>query len=704
MSARELRASRQDLRNTASYQEAHDFYAAIRRPGTGQISDLVDVHASADGKEAVFAGFIVDDLDGSTPTRICHIDLDSGQTRVLTFGPHNDRLPKFSPDGQHIAFLSDRHKAGDFQLYLLNPVTGPVRSMTHVDGWIEYLHWSPDGSRILLGVAGHGADLAGGQGAIASKAAKDGTPSWMPTVEAGDESYRWRRVWVFDLATRDVRQVGSSDRNVWEAVWCGNTALTAVVSPGPGEGLWYTARLALLNIGNDDWRDIYTPKDQLGWPAASPTGRTLAVVEAICSDRWLVAGDLRLIDTGSGEVRSPDTQGVDITYCEWRSERHLLVAGHRGFDTVVALYDTESGGFTEIWASGDISTPGRYATVSGFGDTGDCVLVGESFQRSPEIATLRSGHYRVSKSFDLGYDAQAAGIATVERVSWNAPDGLEIQGWLLRPQGQGPHPLVMNIHGGPVWQWHPLWLGRSRYAPFCLLVRHGYAVFFPNPRGSSGRGQDFARRVVGDMGGADTYDYLSGLDHLVQQGIADPNRLGVTGVSYGGFMTCWLITQDSRFAAAVPISPMTNHVTEHLLSNIPHFVKLFLNDSIDNLGGRYFQYSPVLHAHKARTPTLTICGALDRCTPPEEALQFHHALLESEVTSVLALYPEEGHGIHNLPAAIDFAARLIDWFQDLMPASFRKTPALPPESRAPADRTEYCSSTPGCWEPPADCG
>lgn len=668
MNTHELRLARKDIRNTASYEEAHAFYAAIRQPGTGQISDAAEVHASADGREVVFTGSIVNELHGSPPTRICHIDLGSRQTRVLTDGPHTDRLPKFSPDGQQVAFLSDRHKSGDFQLYLLNPRTAEATPTPHVDGWVEYLHWSPDGRRILLGVAGHGADLAGGQGAMAGKDADNELPSWMPTVEPGDESHRWRRAWVYELTTNHVRQVGSSNCNVWEAVWCGNSALTAVVSPGPGEGLWYSARMGLLDIAGGRWQDVYKPQDQLGWPAASPAGKYVAVVEALCSDRWLVAGDLRLIETGSGTVRPLDTRGVDVTYTEWRSERHLLIAGHRGFDTVVGLCDVESERFAELWASRDISMPGRYATLSGFGNAGDCVVLGESFQHSPEIATIRSGEYRAIKSFDLGYADQAAAIAAVECVNWKAPDGLEIQGWLLRPRGPAPHPLVMNIHGGPVWQWHPLWLGRSRYAPFCLLVQHGYAVFLPNPRGSSGRGQDFARRVVGAMGGADADDFLSGLDHLVQQGIADPVRLGVTGVSYGGFMTCWLITQDSRFAAAVPISPVTNHVTEHLISNIPHFVKLFLNDTLNNLGGRYFQYSPVLHAHKARTPTLSICGALDRCTPPEEAVQFHKALLENDVTSVLALYPEEGHGIHNLPAAIDFAARMIDWFEHFMPS------------------------------------
>jgi dipeptidyl aminopeptidase/acylaminoacyl peptidase len=192
-----------------------------------------------------------------------------------------------------------------------------------------------------------------------------------------------------------------------------------------------------------------------------------------------------------------------------------------------------------------------------------------------------------------------------------SPDGLEIQGWLLRPGGKGPHPLVMSVHGGPVWHWRPAWLGRSG-VPFLMLVKRGYAVFLPNPRGSAGRGQDFIRPVLGEMGGADTYDYLSGLDHLVKQGIADPQRLGVTGGSYGGCMSSWLITQDARFAAAVPVAPVTNQVTEHLVSNIPHFVALFLADTYTNPGGKYFQRSPIMHAHKVKTPTLSICGALAR--------------------------------------------------------------------------------------------
>jgi dipeptidyl aminopeptidase/acylaminoacyl peptidase len=663
----EAEAMPKDIRETALYREAEALYKTLRQPGTGQISDAIEANVSADGKHAVFAGTVIDKLEGAPPTRICQVNLKSGDTRVLTFGSNTDRLPKYSPDGRQVAFLSDRHKVGDFQLYLLDPVSGAARPTPPVEGWVEYLHWSPDGRRILLGVAGHGADVSGGQGAVTSKQAAEVVPSWIPAVETGDESYRWRRAWVYELATDRVRQVSAADRNIWEVVWCGNEALAAVVSPGPGEGLWYTARLHIVEIDTGKSREVYTPQDQLGWPATSPSGTHLAIIEALCSDRWIVAGDLRLIETTSGKVQRVDTRGVDITYTEWRSDRQVLLAGHRGFETVVGLCDAVSGTFAEVWGSWEMTTGGRYITVSGFNETGDCVLVGESFLRAPEIAVIRQGEYQTVKSFDLGYTEQIKPIGAVERVSWKAPDGLEIQGWLLRPKRKGPHPLVMNVHGGPVWHWRPMWLGRWNMLVL-MLVKRGYAVFFPNPRGGTGRGQEFIRHVLGEMGGADTYDYLSGLDHLVEQGIADPKRLGVTGGSYGGFMTSWLISQDARFAAAVPVAPVTNYVTAHLISNIPHFVALFLADTYTNPGGKYFQRSPVMHAQKVKTPTLNICGALDRCTPPEEAVQFHNALLENDVKSVLVTYPEEGHGVRKFPAAIDYAARVVAWFEEHMAA------------------------------------
>jgi len=651
-----------DIRETPIYRETEALYRAFRRPGSGLIADAAEI--SAHGGRAAFTGTLIDSGNEAI-SRICLTDLTTGDTRVLTFGPNTDRAPQLSPDGRRIAFLSDRRKAGDFQLYLLDVDSGECRVAPAVEGWVEYLHWSPNGRRILLSVAGHGADLSGAQGAATSKTAAQDLPAWLPTVDTGEESYRWRRAWVYDLEENRVSQFSPANCNVWEAAWCGNEAIAAIVSPGPSEGLWYTARLAIIQTEGGASRDVYGPQDhnQLGWPSGSPSGRHIAVVEALCSDRWIVAGDLRLIDTRTGEVRKVATGGIDVTHTEFRSDRHLLLAGHRGFETVVALHDVQSAELKEVWQSEEVTTGGFYTVIAGFGEPGDCALVGEGFKRAPEIAVIRRGRYEAIKSFDPGAEEALSALASVETVKWRAPDGLEIQGLLLKPAGRGPHPVILNVHGGPVWHFRPYWMGRRSIGSL-LLLRRGFALFLPNPRGSTGRGQDFVRPVMGDMGGADTYDYLSGLDHLAERGLADPARLGVTGGSYGGYMTAWLITQDPRFKAAVAVSPVTNQVTEHLISNIGYFVALFLEDTYTNPGGKYFERSPIMHAHKTKTPTLSTCGVLDRCTPPEEAVQFHNALLENGVKSVLVTYPQEGHGVRKWPATVDYAARMVAWFEE----------------------------------------
>jgi dipeptidyl aminopeptidase/acylaminoacyl peptidase len=297
---------------------------------------------------------------------------------------------------------------------------------------------------------------------------------------------------------------------------------------------------------------------------------------------------------------------------------------------------------------------------------GGCIAIGEGYDVAPELASVRDGGYKVIMSLDARPGGARASRPTVEPVFWKARDGLDMQGWLVRPEGPGPFPLVMDIHGGPVWTCRNRWQGRLRGTQ--VLVDHGVAVFYPNPRGSGGRGIDFARLVAGDMGGEDTYDYLTGVDALVASGVADPRRLGVTGISYGGFMSAWLITQDPRFAAAVPISCVSNWYSQHRTSQIPYFDELFLNGSASEPGGRFFERSPVMQASRVRTPTLQLTGALDQNTPPTQALEFHRSLLEHGVRSVLVTYPTAGHGIRGFPEVIDATARYVGWFLEHLAA------------------------------------
>jgi dipeptidyl aminopeptidase/acylaminoacyl peptidase len=661
-----------DLRATPQYAEVRDYFIGLNAVGSGKVVDAADITLSPDGGLVAFTGTVHADIALAPHTRVCLARVANGQVWQIESVRGSDRLPRWSPDGQRLAFLSDREQSGNFQLYLTDAGgRGAVKPIARVEGTIEYIEWSPDGRRLLAGVAGFGADMAGCQGgATTVRKESDGAlPAWIPSVDTGDADNLWRSVWIFDIAGGTAAQIRTAGLNHWEATWVGNDRIVAVTSESHSEGSWYQAQMTHLDLAGSVVRTLYTPADQIGVPTASPSGRTVAVIEAVCSDRLIVAGGVLLIDPVSGSVRRQDTHGVDVSYIGWRDEWHLVYAGVRGFETVAGEIDVGSGEAREHWKSLE-RTLGNWYPGFWPAPRGGLVAVAEAFEVAPEIVLIRDGEYKVLVSLDEREErSRSLPPAKVRPVSWRARDGLEIQGWLVSPDRPGPLPLVMDVHGGPIWCCRNRWQGRLRGAK--LFVEHGCAVFYPNPRGSSGRGPDFARLVKGDMGGEDTYDYLTGVDELVKTGVADPARLGVTGISYGGFISAWLITQDPRFAAAVPISCVSNFYSQHRTSQIPYFDELFLNASASEPGGKFFERSPVMHAARVRTPTLQLTGALDQNTPPTQALEFHRSLLENGVRSVLVTYPTAGHGIRSFPEVIDATTRYVSWLVD----HFQRAPA-----------------------------
>ena len=650
----------QDIRNTDRYKEVEDFFRAIHAPGENAVTDAAEACVDPSGKHVAITGTIFNDLASAPVTRICIVDRQSGSTRQLPCPANSDRLPRWSPDGSQLAFLSDRKEAGNNQLYVApgdnldEPLSTPA-----VDGFVEYLHWSPDGSKILLGVAGFGADLAGCQGGATIASEEEELPDWIPAIDTGDAENLWRSIYIHDVGRGSTEKVSPDGLNFWEANWVGNDAYVSVVSDSHSEGSWYQSDLRRFSLSGSDQGLVFHPADQIGLPAASPSGAHFCITEAVCSDRWIVCGTLKLIDTASGDISVIDTENVEVTCAIWCDDDRLLYTGHRGFDTVVAEYSVSGQSTTTHWSATDRTIGGWYPSV--WPSANGAIAVAEAYDVAPMLVEV--GHGDLSTIVSFASDAsQSPGFysATAEPVTWTARDGLEIQGWLLRPPGDGSFPLVVDIHGGPVWQCRNRWAGRLRGAK--VLADKGVASLYPNPRGSSGRGQDFARLVQGDMGGEDTYDYLTGCDALVEAGIADPDKLGVTGISYGGFMSAWLITQDDRFAASVPISCVADWYSQHRTSQIPFFDEYFLQGSAYEAGGKFFERSPVMFAGDVKTPTLQLTGAKDQNTPPTQALEFHRSLLEHGVTSVLATYPTAGHGIRSYPEVIDHTTRYVDWF------------------------------------------
>jgi dipeptidyl aminopeptidase/acylaminoacyl peptidase len=661
-----------DLRESSLYREVEEHFRSLLEPGFGKVTEPSDPRPSPDGRWVAFTGSLWEKLEGTPKTRICLAPLGregssegakTEDAKQVTSGPEHDAGPRWSPDGGRLSFISDRREKGRMQLHVLTvDGMGEAESLPEIEGTVEDHSWSPGGSRILVLAAGLHADSAGADGSGALESERD-LPDWTPKVDSWDDRKVWRRLWIVEVSSGEVRALSRDDLNVWEADWCGDGAVVAVASEDPGESAWYTAPLVLIDVANGEDRVLAKSDVQFGLPTGAADGSRVAAIEAPCSDRQLVSGSVLIVNADGTSDRRVEIGDADLTWVGFRKDGRLAYTALRRGDTVFGHIDPSTGDRDESWSTTDgVGAWAPYAAL--YGDVG-FAFVRQGFDRPPEVAVVEGGADRTVASFrHEGHDHARSLVGRAERVTWNAPDGLEIDGFLLAPKGDGPHPLILHVHGGPVWSYQESFPRSS----LSWLVSRGYAILLPNPRGSTGRGRAFLEAVIGDMGGADAHDDLAGVDALVARGDADPERIGVTGGSYGGFMSCWLPIVDQRFKAAVAISPVTDYFSQHWNSNIGGWDSWFLGGKPEDGAEHYRERSPVFFADRVTTPTLLTAGTEDRCTPPGQAMEFFRALHAQGVPAEVAIYPGEGHGVRKFPAYLDLVTRTTAWFERFMPA------------------------------------
>ncbi|MDQ0726627.1 S9 family peptidase [Microbacterium sp. W4I20] len=655
---------RNDLRGTPEYVAVEEHLRRVHEPAFGRPTALRELTASPDGERVAVCGVVLESLEA--PPRTGIFGVESGSLVELHPAEGSSFSPAYSPNGETLAFRSDRDSRGLFQAYL-DGGSGEPTPVPPVPGSVEYLRWSPDSRHLLLGVADPGADRGVMQGSGTTASPAEAAPAaWLPRVVSTDERAPGRSVWVHSLVTGATHRV-PTEQNVWDADWCGPDHLVAIASAGPEEDEWYHAPMQLIQVETGATRELYRSDVQLALPTGSPEGGRVAVIEGISSDRGLLAGALTVIEVQNGEVVETPALDGDISHIAWIDDDRIGCFGLRRVESIVGVVDVTSAQYTELVATAG-SLGGTVFYPAGVVLSDDTVLsIHEAYDVPQRIVRTSGGQQETLSAVD--HDGTAylrSRIGSAEVVHWDAPDGLEIDGILCRPEGEGPFPLVMHIHGGPVWAFRQTW-GMS-YPYVSLLVSRGYAVLSPNPRGSSGRGRAFAERVIGDMGGGDAEDLLAGVTAMVERGIADESRLGLIGGSYGGFMSSWLVTRDTRFAAAVPMSPVTDWYSQSLTSNIGVLRDVFLQADLEDPGSHAHTRSPALNAAGVRTPCLNVAGALDLATPPAQAEEFHRALQYHGVPSTLVIYPQEGHGVRLYPAVTDFLTRAGMWFEKYMPA------------------------------------
>lgn len=649
----------------AAERFARACYGSWLAPGFGRAGEASAPVPHPDDGSAVLTARIRTSLEEPARTVLGFVDA-SGAFSILptSAGVEQEVCARFAPGGWPLATVGVGED-GVGRVLLRGSKDDEPRRLAVVDGTVEELRWSPEGGRLALRVAALGASRPGalGSGKVVATSAGE---SWRPQVSEGVDD-QWRSVWVGDEDGGFVR-ISPEGITVWEVSWLDRDRLLVLVSDEPGESGWYVADLRILGLdGSLTALHAPAPRRQFHAAVGSPSGGHVAVIESRSSDRGMVAGDVLVVELdGSTGSSSPQRLGLglDASDLAWAPDGRLMIAGLAGTNSVIASW-TPSLGVVREWVTP--STWDEIAPTLALADDGSALVVESSFTTAPRLTRVRDG--AASVLVDLAHEGSRSAVAATagdRREEWVAPDGRLIEGVLCLPQGEGPFPLVIQVHGGPVWAARSEWdmLGH----PYTrVLVAAGYAVLHPNPRGSFGRGQDHIDALFVDPGYAEEGDYRSAIDHLVAQGVADPGRIGVVGLSYGGLTAAWLATRWRDLAAAVALSPVTDWVSQHWTTNIPWFDEHYLDADPRDPLGRYRTHSPLTNTVGMTTPTLLMAGSLDDCTPPGQATEFYNAARDAGVPAALAVYPEEGHGVADFPALLDYTARILDWLVRHMP-------------------------------------
>jgi len=554
--------------------------------------------------------------------------------------------PTWAADSRHLSFTLRTPASHAYAIYTVAADGAGLERRLDFQGTISELRYLPDGRLAMLATQNARKEVGA-------------TEAGAPIAGDLDEAVPEQRIAVLD---HDALEWASpQDLYVYEYDWRPGGGFVGTAAPGDGDNNWWTAKLYAFPLAGAA-QVLYSPQDirqQIAGPKVSRDGRSVAFIAGLMSDFGSTGGEVYTVPLAGGPtVRVTPDLAASATSLVWGCSGHLLAGMLAGESTeVVDLGSGAAASSPHVLVSMPAeSLSERDTGVSWSCASGLTATVHESFTSPPEIEAGPLGHWKDLTSVNAGMRMPLS----VRSITWRS-DGFDVQGWLLLPEHvTGKIPLVTIVHGGPAAAAEPVFTGPGLYR---MLLERGYALFRPNPRGSYGQSERFTQANVRDFGHGDLRDILAGIDAAEKVAPIDEARLGITGGSYGGFMSMFAVTQTPRFKAAVAAAGISNWLSYYGENGIDAWMIPYFGASAYEDPEVYARSSAINYIRSVRTPTFAYVGELDIECPAPQTREFWHALKALGVPTGVMIYPGEGHGLREPEHIADALQRTLDWFE-----------------------------------------
>ena len=625
-----------------------------------EIADRVvpsDPRISPDGSRVAFVAATVGKKEEHR-TRAIWIGERGQPARQLTAGTANDHAPRWSPDGTRLLFQSDRRNPGDDEqrLFLLPIAGGEARPLGELGGELSESAWSPDGRFVAV--------LLRDPEPEASKARKKERDDAVVV----EEDPRYTRLWIVEVESGRSRCLTAGAREMRSFAWVpdGNSLVAISTDAVEYDAVLGAGDVWQIPVAGGVPRHIARLHTTPSSPVVVETDSVPVVAMRADGHRDQPSDSVWVVPMSGGEPRNlaPELFGIVEEIAPLPGSPGHVAARivERTHGRVYAV-DVSNGALTPLTPP-SLAERGSVLHGISFATDGRRLAAIWSDATTPEEVYLADTRDSAEPVTTFGSVFQGR-LQPAEHVTWLSDDGVEIEGLLTYPVGYRAgqrYPLVVEIHGGPSWQWEDrVMLDWHDWAQ--MLASRGYAVLMPNPRGSTGYGHAFQQLLQDDVGGGESKDVIAGALAMVERGIADRDRLGIAGWSWGGYLTAWTITQTGIFNAAVMGAGLSNMVSDHGQGDIPSANLLYYPGHPYDHMDCYWESSPIRYAAAVRTPTLILHGDEDARVHPAQGMEFFRALKTRGVPVRFVRYPREKHGFEERAHLIDLMNRIEDWFE-----------------------------------------